>query len=582
MSEFNMKPKQSNNKKQLLPFVSPFLSPGFQRPQEDSEMDWSMDTPQAPASPLPHVPPTSEHIPLPHVPLHNMGSNGKNRAEPAVLFVLDYSEGQPAVASTWDGAHHALSIFGTGDMVLKDSELMFKSIRRMRNYIKHHPVDKVTIGREFTLVIKQLWKLFDNIYAAKWDSLIFNREKTLTIRKCVGECIVPFYRQNQPSTSTLNTKSNISAPLLSTEDTLPTTTNMLAAPPPPNKNIESTIKKDPKPSNMKKFYAQASKSNLSHIKDIVQVKEAFPALLVDEVGKVLKIKNSREGNKKLRINMMTREPSRKEVIILMAKHIAKLIINSAHIHIASINKCLKNSKLDIITDFIQSTNNRIIITTNKPANDLNLSTIEKYLKNIQNIDPDSIESPRLPKSKLYMKIIGLPYKINQNIISSDFIEGVLKEILLFNSVTLALKPCVIKASPKSDMAVVWLDIWDSQSGSLAKNIINHRFNIRRFIATVKDTNMNPGVPQCKNCWKWGYLTLSYCSHISRCAKCYGAHTTKHHREKAWCYMENKKTNQMATKEGELCSHVFKYMNCKDDHQADSYSCPYWHNCFNRD
>ena len=79
MSEFNMKPKQSNNKKQLLPFVSPFLSPGFQRPQEDSEMDWSMDTPQAPASPLPHVPPASEHIPLPHVPLHNMGSNGKEQ-----------------------------------------------------------------------------------------------------------------------------------------------------------------------------------------------------------------------------------------------------------------------------------------------------------------------------------------------------------------------------------------------------------------------------------------------------------------------------------------------------------------------
>jgi len=71
----------------------------------------------------------------------------------------------------------------------------------------------------------------------------------------------------------------------------------------------------------------------------------FSALSVDEVGKVLKIKNSREDNKKLRINMMTREPSRKEVIILMAKYIAELIVNSAHIHIANINKYLKNSKL---------------------------------------------------------------------------------------------------------------------------------------------------------------------------------------------------------------------------------------------
>jgi len=283
---------------------------------------------------------------------------------------------------------------------------------------------------------------------------------------------------------------------------------------------------------MKKSYAQASKSNLLHIEDIVQVKEAFSALSADEVGKVLKIKNSGEGNKKPKINMTTRGPSRKEVIILMAKHIAELIVNLAHIHIANINKCLRNSKSNIVTDFIRSTNNGIVITTNKLANDLNLATIEKYLKSIQNVNLDSIESPRLPKSKSYMKIIGLPYKINQDVISPDFIEGVLKETHLFKGVMLASKPRIIKASPKSNMAVVWVDIWDSQSGSLVKNIINHRFNIERFIATIKGTNMNPGVLQCKNCWKWGHSTLSCHSHISRCVKCYRAHITEYHREKA--------------------------------------------------
>ena len=145
----------------------------------------------------------------------------------------------------------------------------------------------------------------------------------------------------------------------------------------------------------------------------------------------------------------------------MAKHIAELIINSAHIHIANVNKCLKNSKSDIVTYFIRSTNNGIVITTNKPANNLNLSTIEKYLKSIQNIDSNSIKSLRLPKSKSYMKIIGLPYKINQDVISPDFIKGVLKETHLFKGVVLASKPCIIKASPKSDMAVVWVDLWDS-------------------------------------------------------------------------------------------------------------------------
>ena len=199
--------------------------------------------------------------------------------------------------------------------------------------------------------------------------------------------------------------------------------------------------------------------------------------------------------------MTTRGPSRKEVIILMAKHNTELIVNSAHTHISNINKCLKISKSDIVANFIYITNNRIVIITNKPANDLNLSIIENYLKNIKNVNSDSIKSPCLPRSKSYMKIIGLSYKIKQGVISPNYIKGVLKEMHLFKDIVLASKPYIIKVSPKSDMAVVWVDIWNSQSGSSAKNIINHCFNIEHFITTVKDTNMNPGVPQCKNCWK---------------------------------------------------------------------------------
>ena len=138
----------------------------------------------------------------------------------------------------------------------------------------------------------------------------------------------------------------------------------------------------------------------------------------------------------------------------MAKHNTELIVNSAHKYISNINQCLKNSKSDIVVDFICITNNGIIITTNKPANNLNLSTIEKYLKNIQNVDSDLIESPCLPKSKSYMKIIELPYKIKQVIITPDCIEGVLKETHLFKDVVLASKPHVIKAFPKSNMIVV--------------------------------------------------------------------------------------------------------------------------------
>ena len=234
----------------------------------------------------------------------------------------------------------------------------------------------------------------------------------------------------------------------------PPTSNTSTAPP-PNKIIGSIEKKAPKPLNMKKSYMQASKANISsNIEDVLHVKKAFSSLSVDEVGKMLKAKNSSKSNKKPRINMMTRGLSRKKVIIPMTKPNAELIVNSAHIHTSNVNKCLKNSKSDIIADFICITNNGIVITTNKPVNNLNLSTIKKYLKNIKNVNLNSIKSPHLPKSKLYMKIIRLPYKIDQEVITPDFIKGILKDMHLFKDVILASKLHVIKASSKSNMAVV--------------------------------------------------------------------------------------------------------------------------------
>jgi len=147
-----------------------------------------------------------------------------------------------------------------------------------------------------------------------------------------------------------------------------------------------------------------------------------------------------------------------------------------------------------------------------------LSIIEKYVKNINNINLDNIDCSCLPKSKSYLKIIGLPHNTENGVLTPEVVKGVLKDSHLFENIVLASKPQVIKASPKSDMAVVQVDLWDSQSGSLAKNIINHCFNVGQYIATIQGTNTNLEVPQCKNCWKWGHSILSCHSHVSRCTK----------------------------------------------------------------
>jgi len=80
-------------------------------------------------------------------------------------------------------------------------------------------------------------------------------------------------------------------------------------------------------------------------------------------------------------------------------------------------------------------------------------------------------------------------------------ESIIKASHIFNNIKIASKPYVCKVSQKSNMVIVWIDIWDSQNGASAKKIINQSLNVGSFIATIRGANMNPGVPQCKNCWK---------------------------------------------------------------------------------
>jgi len=310
---------------------------------------------------------------------------------------------------------------------------MAKSISKIVEYIKNNPADKKPPAREFEQVTKGFWNLISAIYSSRWDLLPVEDSKNFCT--LVGEKILNNYVKlglvNQPEAK--KALSSISA--TATNPNVPTT-------PPPSKMTRLNEKKATKPIITKKSYAQASKANIStSIEDVIRVKEAFPSLSADEVGKMLKAKNSSGGSKKPKINMTTKEQSRREIIIPMTKTNAKLIINSAYIHISNVNKCLKNSKSDTFADFIQFNINGIIIMTNKPTSNLDLSTIEKYLKNVQNVNPDSIESPHLPKSKSYIKIIGLPYLSKLGVMSSDIIEGVLKNSHLFKNATFVIIQC---------------------------------------------------------------------------------------------------------------------------------------------
>jgi len=146
-------------------------------------------------------------------------------------------------------------------------------------------------------------------------------------------------------------------------------------------------------------------------------------------------------------------------------------------------------KSEVSVDFIHFNNKGVIITTNKAVASSNLNVVERYIKELNNIDLNNVMSLQLPQSKLYLKILEILYFLeNTNLsITSNLIKKVIKNTYIFNIIVLVSVsyPYVIKISPKLDMAVIWIDIWDSQNDMKAKCVINSCFNIGWQITTIR-------------------------------------------------------------------------------------------------
>jgi len=155
-------------------------------------------------------------------------------------------------------------------------------------------------------------------------------------------------------------------------------------------------------------------------------------------------------------------------------NIVKFMKNSL-IHITNLHRNLRNTKSEVLVDFICSNPLGITVVTNKVSLFLDLLMIENYVKNSENIDSPQVDTPRLPQSKFYLKIIGIPYyphgNMQDHLLSQD-VGLVIKQNQIFNNITLASKPRVIKVSPKSDMVIIWVNIWDAQSDVKTKDFIN--------------------------------------------------------------------------------------------------------------
>ena len=114
---------------------------------------------------------------------------------------------------------------------------------------------------------------------------------------------------------------------------------------------------------MNKSYTQASsskpKSDATSSKiamNMLKIKNVFLNLPNRKINTIQKVVNSSNDKPKPRLNMTTKSPLHKQVIVPMNNNLGKRFIKDLAAHVTNINCVLKNIKSNVCTDFICADN----------------------------------------------------------------------------------------------------------------------------------------------------------------------------------------------------------------------------------
>ena len=112
-----------------------------------------------------------------------------------------------------------------------------------------------------------------------------------------------------------------------------------------------------------KSYAQTLRQSPS-ISDVLKIKESFPALNTSQINRV---NNIVKGNPKpkLRIQMTTKGPFRKQIIVSMSRDNSAAFLKNSSAHVSNLNRLFGNAKTEVMVNFIRLDLIGLVITTNK-------------------------------------------------------------------------------------------------------------------------------------------------------------------------------------------------------------------------
>ena len=195
-----------------------------------------------------------------------------------------------------------------------------------------------------------IWNFMSSIYQSKWDSLNANNNRKSLRDKITAKLsprVIP-----QPSCNNKPMEKLVPASIEKMPPLLPAKL----------KNEVNQIFKYFK-STSTKSHAQALKLN-TNTNEVIKIKDTFTALNAQKIDQIQKIIN---GAPKLKpcIQMTTKDPSRKQVIIPMSSDNIKKFMENSSLYVININHSLRNTKSEVLVDFICTDNSNITVVTNK-------------------------------------------------------------------------------------------------------------------------------------------------------------------------------------------------------------------------
>ena len=322
------------------------VDPNWANQTEDKLFQLSYATPKGGESNI-QVPANNiDSMPLPHV----SNANSTCPQAPAISGVssLPYAELRPGNPESWDGHTNPISMFGQNNTQEIDVN---NSLMRISDFIGNRELKN---NREkdipFLSGFGQIaFGFVSSVFKGGWDQLKTDRDN-----KMFRELIKDEFTTKVPTLSK-GKKANKFPPTKLVKFT--------KLPPPqlsprPSKEVLEKSKfhgrnapgKEKKTTEIAKLsYVQVSSKSVNNI---LKIKENFPELSNKKIKELNRLIFNKSEKPKPKINMMTKGPSRKQVITPMGSDNTKSFMTTSSNHVTNLNHALKGIKSDLIIDFI--------------------------------------------------------------------------------------------------------------------------------------------------------------------------------------------------------------------------------------